>query len=182
MNNKPLHRIQSEAVLGGVAAGLADYFSVDKALMRVIFVVLMIFAKGFPIILLYIILWAALPKGEATNPPLGVDWASPNVTEPKKGYGRGAELIGYGLLLIGAFMLFDRLFYWMHLQKFIPAAILIGIGLFLILRSKDKTETSAVDTERATPSWTDSAPINDWQPPKTSETTETPGESEEPKA
>jgi phage shock protein C len=166
MNNKPLHRIQSGAVLGGVAAGLADYFSMDKALMRVIFVVLMIFAKGFPIILLYIILWAA----------------SPNVPEPKKDFGRGAEIIGYGLLLIGGFMLFDRLFYWMHLQKFIPAAILIGIGLFLILRNNSKTETSIVDSERATPSWTDSAPISDWQPPKSSETTETSGESEEPKA
>ena len=182
MNNKPLHRIQSGAVLGGVAAGLADYFSMDKALMRVIFVVLMIFAKGFPIILLYIILWAALPKGEPTATNLETNWASQNVTEPKKDFGRGAEIIGYGLLLIGGFMLFDRLFYWMHLQKFIPAAILIGIGLFLILRNNAKTETSIVDTERATPSWTDSAPINDWQPPKSSETTETSGESEEPKA
>ncbi len=182
MNNKPLRRIQSEAVLGVVAAGLADYFSVDKALMRVIFVVLMIFAKGFPIILLYIILWAALPKGEPSSSHFETNWASPDVTEPKKDFGRGAELIGYALLLIGGFMLFDRLFYWMHLQKFIPAAILIGIGLFLILRSNGKTEKSSIDSDRATPSWTDSAPINDWQPPKTSETPEISGESEEPKA
>lgn len=182
MNNKPLHRIQSEAVLGGVAAGLADYFSMDKALMRVIFVVLMIFAKGFPIILLYIILWAALPKGEPTATSLETNWASPNVTEPKKDFGRGAEIVGYGLLLIGGFMLFDRLFYWMHLQKFIPAAILIGIGLFLILRNNAKTETSIVDSERATPSWTDSAPISDWQPPKPLETTDTSDAPEEPKA
>lgn len=179
MNNKPLHRIQSEAVLGGVAAGLADYFSIDKALMRVIFVVLMIFAKGFPIILLYIILWAALPKGESS---VETNWVNPNVTESKRDYSRGAELIGYALLLIGGFMLFDRLFYWMHLQKFIPAAILIGIGLFIILRSSDKSNTTIADNKPATPSWTDSAPINDWQPPKTSESTETTGESEEPKA
>ena len=182
MNNKPLHRIQSEAVLGGVAAGVADYFNTDKVLMRVIFVVLMIFAKGIPIILLYIILWAVLPKGEptasATNPHLG--YSTPTVS--RRDYGRGAEIVGYGLLLIGGFMLFDRLFYWMHLQKFIPAAILIGIGLFLILRHNNKPETSIADTERATPSWTDSAPINEWQPPKSSESTETSGEPEEPKA
>lgn len=171
MNNKPLRRIQSEAVLGGVAAGLADYFGMDKALMRVILVVLMIFAKGFPIILLYIILWVALPTGEPATPTLGVDWASPNVTEPPKSNGRGIELVGYGLLLIGGFMLFDRMFYWMHLQKFIPAAILIGIGLFLILRhNSTKSEAFPVDNDRATPSWTDSAPINDWQPPQASET------------
>jgi phage shock protein C len=179
MNNKPLRRIQSEAVLGGVAAGLADYFSVDKALMRVIFVVLLIFAKGFPIILLYIILWAALPKGDST---FETTWDAPNAAESKRDYSRGTELIGYALLLIGGFMLFDRLFYWMHLQKFIPAAILIGIGLFLILRNNDKANTTVVDDKPASPSWTDSAPINDWQPPKTSESTETTGESEEPKA
>ncbi|MFN8346051.1 MAG: PspC domain-containing protein [Spirosomataceae bacterium] len=182
MNNKPLRRIQSEAVLGGVAAGLADYFGMDKALMRVIFVILMIFAKGFPIILLYIILWAALPKAEPVGVYSETNWESPNVTGTKKDFNRGAEFIGYALLLIGGFMLFDRLFYWMHLQKFIPAAILIGIGAFLILRSSNKADATIVDNERATPSWTDSAPINDWQPPKPSEPTEPSDESEEPKA
>jgi len=181
MNNKPLHRIQSEAVLGGVAAGLADYFSIDKALMRVIFVVLMIFTKGFPVVLLYIILWAALPTGRPTASASATDWASPNVTESKKDFGRGAEFIGYGLLIIGSFMLFDRLFYWMHLHKFIPAAILIGLGIFLIIRHKNNTETQMADNNRATPSWTDSAPINDWEPPKTSESADVTDEPEAPK-
>lgn len=182
MNNKPLRRIQSEAVLGGVAAGLADYFGMDKALMRVIFVILMIFAKGFPVILLYIILWVALPKAEPTVYS-ETNWETPNVTAPKKDFNRGAEFIGYALLLIGGIMLFDRLFYWMHLQKFVPAAILIGIGLFLILRSNGgKSTTTIADSEPATPSWTDSAPINEWQPPKSSDPTEPSGETDEPKA
>lgn len=154
MNNKPLRRIQREAVLGGVAAGFADYFGMDKALMRVIFVVLMIFTKGFPIFLLYIILWAALPTGEPTVTISTPDWVSPtpNIAESQRNRGRSAEFIGYGLLLIGGFMLFDRLFYWMHLHKFIPAAILISIGLFLILRSNSKPETQIAETDRATPS------------------------------
>ena len=176
MNNKPLRRIQSEAVLGGVAAGLADYFGMDKALMRVILIVLMIFAKGFPIVLLYIILWVALPVGESSTPAVGLEnsWQYPDDMAPKKTSNRGIEIVGYGLLLIGGFMLFDRLFYWMHLQKYIPAAILIGIGLFLILRhnnSQSGTPTSSVDSDRATPSWTDSAPISSWQPPASTEPT-----------
>ncbi|AEI46651.1 PspC domain-containing protein [Runella slithyformis] len=184
MNNKPLRRIQSEAVLGGVAAGLADYFSIDKAIMRVIFVVLMIFTKGFPVILIYIILWAVLPKGESTPSVTETDWAFSNTPQHKKDFGKGAEIVGYSLLVIGGFMLFDRLFYWIDLDKYIPAALLIGIGLFLILKKTDKpTATFTADTERATPSWTDTAPINDWQPPKSSETkeSETPDGSEEPK-
>ncbi|MFN3379588.1 MAG: PspC domain-containing protein [Runella zeae] len=179
MNNKPLRRIESEAVLGGVAAGLADYFGMDKALMRVIFVVLMIFAKGFPVILIYIILWAALPKGEPTTTATW-DYTEPN--QSKRDYNKGAEIVGYVLLLIGGFMLFDRLFYWMHLQKFLPAALLIGIGLFLILRANNKTQSPSNNSDRATPSWTDSAPINDWQPPKSSESSQSTSESDEPKA
>lgn len=184
MNTKPLRRIQSEAVLGGVAAGLADYFGMDKALMRVILIVLMIFAKGFPIVLLYIILWVALPVGSPSNPAAGLEnsWQYPDDMAPKKTSNRGIEIVGYGLLLIGGFMLFDRLFYWMHLQKYIPAAILIGIGLFLILRhnnSQSGTPTSSVDSDRATPSWTDSAPISSWQPPASTESTAP--SSDEPK-
>ncbi|WP_064750948.1 PspC domain-containing protein [Runella limosa] len=177
MNNKPLRRIQSEAVLGGVAAGLADYFGMDKALMRVILIVLMIFAKGVPIVLLYIILWVALPVGGPSTPAVGLEnnWQYPDDMAPKKTTNRGIEIVGYGLLLIGGFMLFDRLFHWMHLQKFIPAAILIGIGLFLILRNnntQNETPTSSADSDRATPSWTDSAPISSWQPPASNEPTE----------
>lgn len=188
MNNKPLRRIQSEAVLGGVAAGLADYFGMDKALMRVILIILMIFSKGFPIVLLYIILWAALPVGESSTPAVSMenDWQYPDDMAPTKTSNLGIQVVGYGLLLIGGFMLFDRLFYWMHLQKFIPAAILIGIGLFLIFRninnSQSGTPTSSVDNDRVTPSWTDSAPISSWQPPASSGTTEpTAAASGEPK-
>lgn len=187
MNNKPLRRIQSEAVLGGVAAGLADYFGMDKALMRVILIVLMIFAKGVPIVLLYIILWVALPVGSPSTPAVGLEnnWQYPDDMASKKTTNRGIEIVGYGLLLIGGFMLFDRLFHWMHLQKFIPAAILIGIGLFLILRnnnSQSGTPTSSVDNDRATPSWTDSAPISSWQPPASTESAApTTPSSDEPK-
>lgn len=193
MNNKPLRRIQSEAVLGGVAAGLADYFGMDKALMRVILIVLMIFAKGFPIVLLYIILWVALPVGHSSAPAVGLEsnWQYPDDMPSQKTTNRGIEIVGYGLLLIGGFMLFDRIFYWMHIQKFIPAAILIGIGLFLILRNNSQSQppTSTTDTDRATPSWTDSAPISSWQPPASTDTAEPTAEDpkdenkpEEPKA
>lgn len=186
MNSKQLRRIPSEGVLGGVAAGLADYFGIDKAIMRVIFVVLMFFTKGFPIILVYIILWAALPTGEPTVTITDPENPFLNNPQPKKEFGKGAEMIGYGLLIIGGFMLFDRLFYWIDLERFVPAALLIGLGLFLILRttSHKPATTFTADTERATPSWTDSAPINDWQPPKTTTTSkesEMPDGSEEPK-
>lgn len=62
--SKKLFRDPNDRVLGGVCSGLAAYFGMDTSLMRVITVLLVVFA-GLPIFI-YIILWAILP--EATSP------------------------------------------------------------------------------------------------------------------
>jgi phage shock protein PspC (stress-responsive transcriptional regulator) len=56
---KRLHRSKPNAMFAGVAAGLAEYFNVDPALVRLLFVVLA-FTGGHGL-LLYLILWAILP-------------------------------------------------------------------------------------------------------------------------
>ncbi len=58
--NKRLYRDENNKVLGGVCAGLANYFGIDPVVMRIIFVVLFFFA-GFGIIP-YIIFWVAVPS------------------------------------------------------------------------------------------------------------------------
>ena len=62
MEPKKLQRITSEKVLGGVAAGLADYFGIDKVIVRVLFVLAVFVPIPFHIILAYIVLWIAMPK------------------------------------------------------------------------------------------------------------------------
>lgn len=62
--SKKLFRDPNDRVLGGVCSGLAAYFGMDTSLMRVITILLVVFA-GLPIFI-YIILWAVLP--EATSP------------------------------------------------------------------------------------------------------------------
>ena len=64
MTTKQLHRIPSESMLGGVAAGLADYFGIDKVLVRIFFVFIFFIPKPVPIVLIYIVLWIIMPKGE----------------------------------------------------------------------------------------------------------------------
>jgi phage shock protein PspC (stress-responsive transcriptional regulator) len=54
-----LYRSENEKVLGGVAAGLANYFGIDPAIMRLIFVLCLFMGFGF---LLYIILWIVVPS------------------------------------------------------------------------------------------------------------------------
>ena len=65
-NNKKLERNPMNKVIGGVCSGLADYFNLDVALVRVLFVIALLFASfGF---WLYIILWIVLPvEGQQTT-------------------------------------------------------------------------------------------------------------------
>jgi phage shock protein C len=51
-------------MFAGVAAGLAEYFAVDPALVRLLFV-LLAFTGGHGL-LLYLILWAILPVEDRT--------------------------------------------------------------------------------------------------------------------
>ena len=60
MENKRLERNPMNKVIGGVCSGLADYFGLDIALVRIAFVIAFLFASfGF---WLYIILWMVLPE------------------------------------------------------------------------------------------------------------------------
>jgi phage shock protein PspC (stress-responsive transcriptional regulator) len=48
-------------MIGGVCAGIAEYFGVSATLVRVIYVLLSISSVGFPGILVYILLWIIMP-------------------------------------------------------------------------------------------------------------------------
>ena len=47
-------------MIGGVCAGLAEYLDIDPTIVRIVWVLMVLFA-GFGI-LLYIILWLIMPK------------------------------------------------------------------------------------------------------------------------
>ncbi len=57
---KKLYRDEFHKKLGGVCAGLAEYLSVDVAIVRILFVLACILHGGGLIV--YIVLWIALPK------------------------------------------------------------------------------------------------------------------------
>ncbi|MBQ2170847.1 MAG: PspC domain-containing protein [Paludibacteraceae bacterium] len=61
MEEKKLYRSENK-MLGGVCAGIAEYFGTDPTLVRVAYAVLSVFSTGFPGILLYIILLIIMPK------------------------------------------------------------------------------------------------------------------------
>jgi phage shock protein C len=57
---KKLKRSRNQ-IVGGVCAGIANYFDWDITLVRIIYAVLSIFTAGFPGFLLYIVLWIIMP-------------------------------------------------------------------------------------------------------------------------
>lgn len=54
-----LYRAENDKIIGGVAAGLASYFGIDPAVMRLLFVLFAFMGFG---VLLYIILWIVVPS------------------------------------------------------------------------------------------------------------------------
>ncbi len=61
MEQKKLRRSENR-MLGGVIAGLAEYFDVDVTMLRVCYVLLSLFTAAFPGLLVYIILLLIMPN------------------------------------------------------------------------------------------------------------------------
>ncbi|MBR5829833.1 MAG: PspC domain-containing protein [Tidjanibacter sp.] len=61
--NEPrkLYRSTTNRMLGGVCAGLAEYFNVDPTLVRVI-AVLLFFFPAMPAFFCYLVAWALIPE------------------------------------------------------------------------------------------------------------------------
>jgi phage shock protein PspC (stress-responsive transcriptional regulator) len=63
--SKRLYRDEHNKVLGGVCAGIANYFNLDPVITRIIFVIL-VFAGGLGI-LPYLIMWVAVPSSASAE-------------------------------------------------------------------------------------------------------------------
>lgn len=57
-----LVRSRKHAILGGVCGGIAEWLGWDVTLVRVLYVVFSIASAGFPGTIVYILLWALMPK------------------------------------------------------------------------------------------------------------------------
>jgi phage shock protein C len=63
MNNNRLFRNTENKMIGGVAAGLAEYLQIDVTIIRVLLVLAFFIPKPFPLVLVYIVLWIVMPDG-----------------------------------------------------------------------------------------------------------------------
>ena len=63
MNEKRLTRVEEGRMIAGVCTGLGRYLGIDVTIVRIIFVLLGLFAMGG--VLLYLILWLIMPMETA---------------------------------------------------------------------------------------------------------------------
>ncbi len=60
-----LYRSRNQRMIAGVCGGLADWLGWSPTIVRVLYVILSIASAAFPGILVYIILWIAMPEAPA---------------------------------------------------------------------------------------------------------------------
>ena len=58
-----LHRSSSNRIIAGVCGGIAQWLGWSPTTVRVLYVVISILSVAFPGILVYLILWVAMPQG-----------------------------------------------------------------------------------------------------------------------
>jgi phage shock protein C len=155
---KKLYRDETHKTIGGVCAGLAEYFGIDISIVRLVFLLTLIFKGGG--LLIYIILWIVLPKkpfqvappfGQAPNKPYNdphVDYTVPPLnpisTDPQfvnypKKTSTGSIIAGAILIMIGAFFILDDLNIipdW-DMEHLWPI-ILIAVGVVVLFAGSKK--------------------------------------------
>lgn len=157
-----LYRSPTQKVLGGVCGGLAEYFNIDVAIVRVLWILFTLAGgAGF---LAYVLCWIIIPlKGDPAT-----------IARPHDSAGL---IVGIILLIIGVSALFSWIgwsqcqwwvpfgFHWVMLPGFV---IVLGFGLLLgwALFRSPATSTMPSSTEQPSPSESPPPETNAAPPPR----------------
>ncbi len=130
MNGRPTR--SPNAMIGGVAAGVATWINADPTLVRIAWALLVPLTGGAAL-LAYVVAWVVVP--EASAQPQSAESVAPASEDAKPGPvddGRTALLIGGGLVLVGLYFLVRE-----YLPRidwgFVWPLILVGIGALILV-------------------------------------------------
>lgn len=151
--NRRLYRSRTDKIVGGAAAGLADYMNTDPALVRIAWAILVPLTGGVALLTYIAALIvvseapraAARPPGTASEPgameepgaePEAGAESGTEAESPDRDWsdGRAGILVGIGLVLIGL---------WFLLREYLPGInwgliwplIIVGIGAVILVGS-----------------------------------------------
>lgn len=137
-----LYRSRKNSMIGGVAGGIAEYFNVDVAVVRLLWVLSILFAGGG--VLAYIIAWIVIPEqpsdseqtySESENPQLSPERFTPTELSPEQEKIRDRRRSTGGLLLIGLGVLFlAHQLAPAHFSNFVWPLLLIVVGVIIFVK------------------------------------------------
>jgi phage shock protein C len=136
-----ISRSRENRIFGGIASGIGKYFTIDPIIVRVLFVLSVLFS-GIGV-LVYLIMWIAIPEekynfGNTTDEFSNTnEYTNPNInfTFPEKKEGNGKIVFGVILIILGMFFLGIKIFSFLNFEDLFPI-ILISIGVLLLWKSK----------------------------------------------
>ena len=136
-----ISRSRENRIFGGIASGIGKYFSIDPIIVRVLFVLSVLFS-GIGV-LVYLIMWIVIPEekynfgnttDEFSNSGEYND-SNVNFTFPEKKEGNGKIIFGIILIIFGMFFLGIKIFSFLNFADLFPI-ILISIGVLFLWKSK----------------------------------------------
>jgi len=143
--NKKLERSKNSKVIAGVCGGIAEYFSIDPTIVRLLWVIIGL-AYGFGVIV-YIIAAIVMPekKTEHRASSYNQSEADRNSTEfnpdewkdePQKfDSNKSRVIVGSAIILLGVLFLFREFLPMFNIKYLIPV-ILIVIGFGVIYKGR----------------------------------------------
>lgn len=144
-------------MLGGVAAGLAEYLGIDPTILRLIWLLFFFTGTGF---FLYLVAWIIIPPAPEGEPTAAferteqirqqvidtakdfeADWKggqSPRTPEEQEeAAARRRNVLGWILIAVGAYALARSFFSWLALDVVWPVVVIL-LGVFIIAQGMRK--------------------------------------------
>ena len=135
-NNKRLERDLRNKAIGGVCAGLGNYFDMDPAFWRVLFFLMFVF--GGSGLLIYLILWVVMPSKNSYATTEGtIDQIVNTEGSPDPKTRNGNMVAGLVLIGLGVLFLVGRYIPEINWHTAWPILLII-LGLVLIIPINSK--------------------------------------------
>ena len=132
-NARRLLRRRDDRMLGGVASGLADYFDVDPALVRIAWVAVAILTSGVGV-LVYLAMWVLVPEeGAGDGAAVTSHWQR---REHRDRGPWGGVIFGTFLIIVGGIALLSQLDLPVPPWRGILAGALILAGLGILVGAR----------------------------------------------
>jgi len=137
--NKKLYRSNSDKMIGGVCAGIGEYFDIDSTLVRLAFVLLSLAYGGG--IIVYIVCTLVIPErpeDEIYVKATDTYDKDGNKVEGEQKEKKTKQIIGIGLLALGFILLGENIIPWFDRSMIFAIGIVAAGGYMLARPSSSK--------------------------------------------